>query len=281
MKFGGFVPNVVIRVDKNGGLMFFKTKSNINRVGLVLATLILSLAFISMPAIAKSTNSEAELWDKIKIFTLVLHEVREKFVEVPASDEMIYGSIRGMLATLDPHSSFLTPEEMKDFQQETSGSFFGVGIEITVMDYLPTVISPIEGSPADRAGLRSGDKIIQVDGVDTQDMSLLEVVKLIRGDKGTKVTFTISRDKPKAIKTYTMVRDLIPILTVRSEVLEPGYGYLRISSFQGETFQEVKKALAELGDIKGLILDVRNDPGGLLDQSIKISSVFLGPDVRW
>jgi len=184
-----------------------------------------------------------------------------------------------MLDSLDPHSSFLTPEEMKDFEQETRGSFFGVGIEISHRDGVLTVVSPIEDTPAYRAGLEAGDQIIKIDDRATKDMTLTEAVKLIRGAKGTRVVFTISREKDKSLRTISVTRDRIPIRSVRSQVLEPGYGYLRIASFQGDTYEAVRQALKEFTGLKGLILDLRNDPGGLLDQSVKVSGLFLGREM--
>ena len=221
-------------------------------------------------------ENDAELWEKLKIFTKVMAEVNDKFVERPKGDELVYGAIRGMLSSLDPHSSFLTPEEMKDFEQETRGSFSGVGIEISLRDGLLTVVSPIEDTPAFRAGLLAGDHIIKIDDRATKDMTLNEAVKLIRGAQGTKVIFTISRENAKSLHTITVTRARIPIRSVRSQILEPGYGYLRISNFQGDTYEAALAALQEFTGLKGLILDLRNDPGGLLDQSIKVSGLFLG-----
>jgi carboxyl-terminal processing protease len=271
------------RAVGRGGIMFSSMKSAFGRFGSAVLALGLGLALVLSPAPAPAAGAAAEaessLFEKLKIFSLVIHEVENKFVEKPQSDEMVYGAIRGMLSTLDPHSSFLTPEEMKEFQQEAQGSFFGVGIEISVRDGFPTVVSPIEGTPAYRAGLQAGDQIIKIDDKPTKDMSLTEAVKLIRGPKGTKVVFTISRESTKSMHTYSVVRDLIPIRSVRSEMLEPDIGYVRIISFQGDTSQETLKALKAFPPLKGLILDVRNDPGGLLDQSIKVSGLFLGPEL--
>ncbi len=241
---------------------------------------VLGAMLIAGQAPATWARSEAEIFEKLKIFSLVLHTIQDKFVEEPQNDEeIVYGAIRGMFSTLDPHSSFLTPEEMNDFQQETSGRFFGVGIEISLRDGVLTVVSPIEDTPAYKAGLQAGDQIIKIDDKSTKDMSLTEAVKLIRGVKGTKVTFTVNREKTKSIHTYSVTRDLIPIRSVRSEVLEDKYGYVRIVSFQGDTYNETLKALRAFPEIKGLIVDVRNDPGGLLDQSIKISGIFIGPEL--
>jgi carboxyl-terminal processing protease len=238
--------------------------------------LALGLFFLAAPARATRPDNEAELWEKLKIFTKVMAEVNDKFVERPKSDELVYGAIRGMLGSLDPHSSFLTPEEMKDFEQETRGSFFGVGIEISQRDGVLIVVSPIEGTPAYRAGLLAGDQIIKIDDRITKDMTTNEAVKLIRGPKGTRVVFTISRENSRSPRTIAVTRDRIPIRSVRSQVLEPGYGYLRIISFQGDTYDSVRQALKEFTGLKGLILDLRNDPGGLLDQSVKVSGLFLG-----
>lgn len=241
--------------------------------------LVLALGLACGSSRPAQADSEAEMFEKIKIFSLVIHEVQNKFVEQPEGEEMVYGAIRGMLSTLDPHSSFLTPEEMKDFQHESQGSFFGVGIEISLRDGILTVVSPIEGTPAYKAGLQAGDQIIKIDDKSTKDMSLTEAVKLIRGEKGTKVTFTISRESTKSILTFSVTRDRIPIRSVRWEMLEPGYGYLRIMNFQGDTYDECLKGLKSFSGLKGLILDVRNNPGGLLDQSIKVSGLFLGPEL--
>lgn len=238
-----------------------------------------ALALVTGFSRPAQADSEAEMFEKMKIFSLVIHEIQNKFVEQPEGDEMVYGAIRGMLSTLDPHSSFLTPEEMKEFQQEAQGSFFGVGIEISLRDGVLTVVSPIEDTPAYKAGLQAGDQIIKIDDKSTKDMSLTEAVKLIRGEKGTKVTFTVSRESTKSILTYSVTRDRIPIRSVRWETLEPGYGYIRIMSFQGDTYDECVKAFKSFSNLKGLILDVRNDPGGLLDQSIKVSGLFLGNEL--
>ncbi len=252
-----------------------------NKLGVKLAFILalflaLTLTWAKAPQVGATPN-DSRLFEKLKILTLVIHEVQTKFVEDPKNDDMIYGAIRGLLSTLDPHSSFMDPDEMKEFQQESSGSFFGVGIEISLRDGVLTVVSPIEGTPAYKAGLQAGDQVLKIDDKSTKSMSLMEAVKLIRGEKGTKVVFTVSREKSKSIHTYSIVRDLIPIRSVRWEMLEPGHAYLRINSFQGDTFDEVKKALKSFtSPLKGLIFDVRNNPGGLLDQSIDISGLFLG-----
>jgi carboxyl-terminal processing protease len=224
------------------------------------------------------TNPD-DTYAKIKILSLVLHEIQQKYVEDQQAESLIYGAIKGMVETLDPHSSFLTPDEMKEFQIETRGNFTGVGIEIAMEDGMLTVVSPIEGTPAFRAGIEAGDKIMKVDGESTQDLSLVEAVRLIRGPKGSTVVLSVQREGVDELLDISIVRDVIPLRSVRSEILEKGYGYLRVSNFQGDTSDKTEQALLDLqsqsGPLKGLILDLRNNPGGLLDQSVRVADLFL------
>ncbi len=218
-------------------------------------------------------------YKKLKLLAEVLDTIQSKYVEPPDPEKLIYGAIKGMVASLDPHSAFLTPDEFKDFQIETAGKFTGIGIEITTRDGILTVVSPIEGTPADKAGLKPGDKIIKVDGRLTKGMSLMEAVKAIRGAKGTKVTLTILREESKELVDYEIVRDVIPLISVKSRILDPGFGYLRVITFQAETTHEIKEALEKLETgsppLKGLILDLRNNPGGLLNQAVDSADLFL------
>jgi carboxyl-terminal processing protease len=224
--------------------------------------------------------SDFKIYEGFKTLARVFYEVNQRFVEEPDNSEMVQGAVRGMLNTLDPHSSFMTVEEMNEFQQESSGSFTGVGVEISTRDQILTVVAPIDGTPAAKAGMRSGDQIIAIDEKPTKDMSVMEAVKAIRGPKGSKVVFGIYRPGQDKIITMTIIRDFIPLRSVRSEELAPGIGYIHITNFQGDTAQEVEKAIRTLGSPKpmaGLVLDLRNDPGGLLDQSIRVSGLFMGP----
>ncbi len=187
-----------------------------------------------------------------------------------------------MLSTLDPHSSYMKPDDFKELQMETKGSFTGIGIEITIKDSILTIVSPIEGTPAFRKGLKAGDKIVKIEDESTKDLSLMDAVKRLRGPKGSEVNISIHREGWSELKDISIIRDIIPLLSVKSRMLEEGFPYLRISNFQAKTTKDFKKALSEAkdkGEIKGLVLDLRNNPGGLLDQAVKISDIFLNDGV--
>jgi carboxyl-terminal processing protease len=217
-------------------------------------------------------------YEQLKIFGSVLDLVQRNYVEEIPPQELIYGAVQGMLTSLDPHSSFMKPEDYKELQIETKGSFTGIGIEISLKDGILTVVSPIEGTPAYKAGLKANDKILKIEDKTTKNMTLIESVKLLRGAKGTDVTISIYREGWRRLKDITLTRDVVPIISVRSRMLEEGYGYIRISNFQDKTSFELEKALKELEKgkgLKGLVLDLRNNPGGLLDQAVKVADVFL------
>ena len=227
-----------------------------------------------------SVAAEAkEVYEQLQIFSDVLDIVKENYVKEVENEELIDGAISGMLRTLDPHSSYLNPDAYKELQVETKGSFGGIGIEITIRDGLLTVVSPLEGTPADRLGMKAGDHIVKVDGEPTKEMSLMEAVKKMRGPKGTDVVLTIMREGFAKPRDFVVTRAIIPIKSVRAKTLELGYGYLRLSQFQSTTLRDLRQALAKLEKenqpMKGLVLDLRNNPGGLLDQSVKVSDEFL------
>ena len=228
------------------------------------------------------TATTQDTYESLEAFSNVLNLVQENYVEEVDSQKAIEGAIKGMLNTLDPHSSYMKPDDFKELQVETQGSFTGIGIEITMKDNILTVVSPIEGTPAFAKGLKAGDKIVKIGEEQTQDMSLMEAVKRLRGPKGSEVTISIHRKGWADIKEITMIRDIIPIHSVKSKLLEPGYPYIRIINFQAQTTVDFKKALADLekqGKVKGLIVDLRNNPGGLLDQSVKIANIFIDEGV--
>jgi len=242
--------------------------------------LLLALFFLCTTSSAeKEQDTQREdTYKNLEVFSNVLNLLQEHYVDPIDPHEVITGAIKGMLTSLDPHSSYLTPDDFKELQEETHGSFSGIGIEITVKDGILTVVSPIEDTPAYNAGIMAGDQIIRVDDSLTKDMTLMEVVKKLRGKKGTKVTISIFRAGWKDLKDFTLVRDEIPVQSVKSMELEPGMFYVRISNFQSNTTRDFRKALHdedETQPVEGLILDLRNNPGGLLDQAVKISDVFL------
>jgi len=239
--------------------------------------LLILMYLLSSSALVKA--KEDEVYKNLKLFTDVLSLVKKNYVEEVNDKDMIYGAIKGMVSSLDPHSSFLPPDVFKEMKVETKGSFGGLGIEITIRNGILTVVSPIEDTPAFRAGIKAGDKIIKIDGKSTKNMSLMEAVKLMRGPKDTKVTLTIAREGVSKPLEFTIIRDIIKIKSVKSRIIEKGYGYIRLTQFQERTSEDLEKALKELesqpGGIKGIILDLRNNPGGLLDQAVKVADEFI------
>lgn len=219
-------------------------------------------------------------YESIELFTDVLSIVKKSYVEEVDTKKLIYGAINGMLSSLDPHSSFMPPDTYKEMKIDTKGSFGGLGIEITIKDGILTVISPIEDTPAFKAGIKAGDQILKIDDKYTKDLTITEAVKRMRGLKGTKVTISILREGLEKPKEYTLERDIIQVKSVKFKTLDDGYGYVRIAQFQEKTDDDLEKALKSLrdensGNLRGLVLDLRNDPGGLLDQAVKVSEHFV------
>lgn len=244
--------------------------------GIFLLALCCSAAVFSGSACA----NEKEDYKKIEIFTDVLSLIRSSYVEDVDMDKLIYGAIRGMLNTLDPHSSFLTPEMYEEMQADTHGEFGGLGIEITIKDGELIIVSPIEDTPADAAGLQAGDQIIKINGKATRDIEIMEAVRMMRGPKGEAITIGIQRSGVADLLDFTIVRDLIQVQSVKSRLLQSHYGYVRVSQFQDRTGSDLKENLArvrqESGDqLQGMILDLRNNPGGLLDQAVAVADLFL------
>ncbi|MFC1855376.1 S41 family peptidase [Thermodesulfobacteriota bacterium] len=218
-------------------------------------------------------------YEYLSTFSEVLIMIEKNYVEEVEVDSLVTGAIRGMLRTLDPHSSYMTPDMFKEMQIETSGSFGGLGIEIGLRDGILTIISPIEDTPAYKAGLQAGDKIVKISGESTKNMTLTDAVKIMRGKRGTPITITISREGLSALKDYTIIRDIIRLKSVKGKALDEGIGYAKISSFSEKTGTELKAALEKLkasGNLsKGFVLDLRNNPGGLLNQAVAVSDVFV------
>jgi len=218
-------------------------------------------------------------YESLEAFSNILSIVRKNYVEEVNTKNLVNGAINGMLSSLDPHSAYLTPELFKELQSDTQGRFGGLGIEITVKDGILTVVSPIEDTPAAKAGIKPGDQIFKIEQDFTKDMSLVDAVKRMRGLKGTKINLTIKREGVPDLLDFTLVRDIIRVQSVRSRSLEPGYGYIRLAQFQERSDRDMQKALEKLAGekngIKGLVLDLRNNPGGLLTQAVRISDMFL------
>ena len=218
-------------------------------------------------------------YESLEAFSNILSIVKKNYVDDVQTKSLVSGAINGMLNSLDPHSAYLTPDLYKDLQSDTQGRFGGLGIEITVKGGILTVVSPIEDTPAAKAGIKPGDQIFKIEEEFTKDMSLVDAVKKMRGLKGTKINLTIKREGVADLLDVTMVRDIIRVQSVRSRTLEPGYVYIRLAQFQERSDRDMQRALeklaAEKGGIKGLVLDLRNNPGGLLTQAVRVSDMFL------
>ncbi|PIR17385.1 MAG: peptidase S41 [Deltaproteobacteria bacterium CG11_big_fil_rev_8_21_14_0_20_49_13] len=218
----------------------------------------------------------------LHIFSKILSQVEKNYVENVNDTELVQNSIRGMLSGLDPHTVYMPPQSYKELRTDTAGKFGGVGVEVWVRGGMLTVVAPIEGSPADRAGLKSGDKIIRIDGKSTRDLDLSQSILQMRGNVGSKMTMTIQRDDPKKTFDVTMTREVIKVPSIRSEVLDKEYGYVKIRSFQERTAKDLKKELDKLrkkNALKGLIIDMRDNPGGLLDQAVEVVDIFINKGV--
>ena len=221
--------------------------------------------------------AQSETYENLKIFSEVLSQVQKNYVEETQSTDLVYGAIKGMLNTLDPHSAFMPPDVDKEIQVDTRGEFGGLGIQISVKDNKLTVIAPIEGTPADRAGIKPGDHIIKVEDQPTKDMTLIDAVNKMRGPKGTKVNLTILREGVEGPLEFSLVREIIKIQSVRSKMLQDNIGYVRVTQFQEQTGKDLAKAIKKLKEEKlaSLIIDLRNNPGGLLSTAVEVSEQFL------
>ena len=218
-----------------------------------------------------------EPYEHLKTFTEVLAQIEKSYVEETKSIDLIHGAIRGMLATLDPHSGYMPPDVYKEVQVETKGKFGGVGIQIGIRDKKLTVVAPIEDTPAYRAGIQALDYIVKVNGESTKDMTLLDAVHRMRGPKGTKVTITVIREGVDGEIVVDLIRDEITIQSVRGRILEDNIGYLRIAQFQEQTAKEQEGILTELQGkgMKSLVIDLRNNPGGLLSAAVGVTEQFI------
>jgi carboxyl-terminal processing protease len=245
-------------------------------------TAIVCLALFNLSA-APSDKEEVPLskdrYEDLQVFTKVLNLVQQYYVEDVDMKKLVYGGVKGMLRDLDPHTNFLTPSMYKEFESETSGEFGGIGIEITVQDGNLSIISPIEDTPAWTAGIKAGDRVLEIDGKTTKGFSLAEAAQVMRGKKGTKVRLKIMRDGFDQPKIFEIVRTTVKVKSVKYTDLGDGYAYIRLTSFIENSASEVEKALQKHlsanKETRGLIIDLRRNPGGLLDQAVRISDLFL------
>lgn len=238
-----------------------------------------SLFLLGLQNESKPSAKDKNVYKDIKTFSEIFDMIKKNYVDEVDSTNLMQGAINGMVKSLDPHSSFMTPDLYKELEVETQGQFGGIGIEITLIKDVLTVVSPIEDTPAFKAGLKSGDQIIKIDGKSTKNIDIMTAVKKLRGPKDTKVIVTIMRENMTAPKDYTLTRAIIQIKSVKVKKLEENIGYVRIAAFQERTSEDLRKELREMNDknnpVKGLILDLRNDPGGLLNQAVEVSDIFL------
>lgn len=249
-------------------------------VGAFIGCVLLSLALIGFTA-NRSVNAQEE-YSELKIFTEVLSAVKANYVEEPNMKELVYGAIKGMLSALDPHSGFMPPDAYKEMQVDTKGEFGGLGIQIGIKDEILTVIAPIEDTPAFKAGIMAGDKIVKINGESTKDMSIFDAVKKMRGPKDTSVTISVYREGWKEPKDFTIKRDIIQIKSVKAKMMDKdqGIAYLKLTQFQEKSSSDMAEALKDLQKqgMRALILDLRNNPGGLLNSAVEVSSQFLPKD---
>jgi carboxyl-terminal processing protease len=244
---------------------------------LVIGSLLVVLTLSLGGSAASKSASTGATYEQLRLFTEVLSIVQNQYVDEVPSKDLIYSAIKGTLRGLDPHSSFLDPDSYKEMQVETSGSFGGLGIEITLKDDILTVVAPIEGTPAYRAGVHTGDRIIKIDGLVTKDMSLPDAVKRMRGKPGSKVTISIVREGFTEPKDFEITREQIRVHSVRTHELGNGVAYIRLRQFQEQTPQDLDNALDKFtkDGMKSLILDLRNNPGGLLTAAVEVSEKFI------
>ncbi|MDI5987442.1 S41 family peptidase [Halomonas sp. M4R5S39] len=244
-----------------------------------LMAMLLPVALLALPLPAAATPSANDLpVEDIQTFAEVFERIKRAYVEEVDDSTLLRNAMRGMLSELDPHSAYLDREEFQSLRESTEGEFGGVGIEVGTQDGQLTVITPIDDTPASRAGLQSRDVILRIDDTPTERLSLQEAVNLMRGDPGTEISLTIMRQGEDAPRTFTMTREVIRTESVRSELLEPGYGYLRVSQFQTRTGDQVRNAIIDMereGALNGLVLDLRNNPGGVLQAAVAVADVFL------
>ncbi|MCK9265886.1 S41 family peptidase [bacterium] len=243
----------------------------------VMGLISLSVIIGSDVQVSQARLKEEEIYRNIELFIDAMEVVRRDYVNNVEDKELVYGALKGMLISLDPYSAFLEPKMKEELQIETKGEFQGVGMEITLKDGIITVVSPIEDTPAWNAGIKPDDKILEIEGESTKGFSTLEAAQKLRGKKGTQVKIKIMRKGASELKEISLTRDVIKVKSVREKKLDNNLGYVRIRDFQEKTAYDFLNVLKDFNsnDIKGIVLDLRNNPGGLLSSSVAISEMFL------
>jgi carboxyl-terminal processing protease len=246
----------------------------------------LAFGMHQMPrAFARERGGDGNLFEELKVFTDVLAIVERDYVRPVNNKQIVEGAIKGLLATLDPHSGYLDPDFYQDLQVQTKGEFGGLGIEITIKEGALVVVAPMEGSPAEQAGVRPGDVIVKIDNKFTKEFSLVDAVKRLRGPKGSSIAISLQRKGFQDLVEVTLVRDNIQVRSVKSRMLSDGYVFVRINQFVEKTGDDLRAAIKRLHDalpsqeIKGMVLDLRNNPGGLLNQAVSVSDLFLSEGI--
>jgi carboxyl-terminal processing protease len=234
--------------------------------------------FIVFNFLTLSSKSEEDIYKKIDLFSEVLNKINKQYVDDVNQSEMMDAAINGVLQSLDPYSAYMSPEMFKNMATETSGEFGGLGIEVGMEAGVVKVISPIDNSPAYRVGVKAGDYIVKINEIQVQGKSLTEAVELMRGPVGSDIEITVRRRGERKALTFTITREIIEVASVKTEIKDKNVGYIRLTSFNENSSDQIKKKLSEFKKNKNIekyILDLRNNPGGLLSQAIKISDFFL------
>lgn len=248
-------------------------------IGFLVIILVFIGSRISFSDDKKKNNDE--LYKQVELFSDTMAIIQKEYVDDTKPKDLIYGSLKGMLSSLDPHSQFMDPETYNELKVDTEGKFGGLGIEITIKDGLLTVITPIEDTPAWKAGIKAGDRIIKINDLLTREITIIDAVKKMRGPPGEAVNLTILRDSESKLLDFKITRAIIKIKAIKqARILEDGIGYIRLSEFRENTLQEFNSALSILSKqgMSALIIDLRNNPGGLLDVAVKVSGRFIQPN---
>src|SRR3954447_11997558 len=257
-------------------------RDGLKKAGLVgLGTMLGLLLSLNLSVFAQRESRLPIPYEDMQLLSAVFGRIKSDYVEPVSDEKLIKEAINGMVHGLDPHSDFLDADAFRELQVSTQGKFGGLGIEVGVEEGIVRVISPIEDTPAYKAGIKAGDLIVKIDDTATRGMPLSKAVEKMRGKPGTPVTLTVARKDVDAPLSFTLTREEINVKSVRAKMLEPGYGFIRVRGFQERTGEDVARAIKDLykqGELRGLVLDVRTDPGGLLNQAVAVSAAFLPKD---